>query len=284
MSSATYIPRDRRRLVTPEGVDLKIRLADIGTRVGALMIDLILINVTNFVLLIGIISAGLGIDVSVALYFFVSFILNNFYFMYFEMGRRAATPGKRILKIRVASRRSARLPASSVFARNAMREIEFFMPLRLMAGVGAAGVDGWIITAAFVWTLVLLLFPLFNKDRLRVGDLVAGTWVVRAPKPVLLRDLARVEAEVKARYAFSSQQIEAYGVKELHVLEDVLRARSPEILADVADRIQGKIKWDEDPNSTNDLEFLRAYYAALRGRLETRMLMGVRKTDKFDTR
>ncbi|VAW01426.1 hypothetical protein MNBD_ALPHA05-762 [hydrothermal vent metagenome] len=33
-----------------------------------------------------------------------------------------------------------------------------------------------------------------------------------------------------------------------------------------------------------DVEFLDAYYTALRKRLETRLLYGVRRRDKFDTR
>ena len=70
---------------------------------------------------------------------------------------------------------------------------------------------------------------------------------------------------------------------KLHVLEDVLRQSTPEIKAKVADRIRNKIG-REAPQTPDDLAFLEAYYAALRARLEQRMLFGDRKTDKFDTR
>jgi len=40
----------------------------------------------------------------------------------------AATPGKRILGIRVAARNGKALTAEAVFARNAMRELEVFLP------------------------------------------------------------------------------------------------------------------------------------------------------------
>ena len=86
-----------------------------------------------------------------------------------------------------------------------------------------------------------------------------------------------------AKFAFTPAQIDAYGIKELHVLEDVLRARDSEVLKDVASRIRTKIGWVWEEGES-DSAFLRAYYAALRGRLESKMLMGVRRKDKFDKR
>jgi len=66
-------------------------------------------------------------------------------------------------------------------------------------------------------------------------------------------------------------------------LEDVLRAQDSEVLQDVASRIRTKIGWVWEAGES-DVAFLRAYYAALRGRLESKMLMGVRRKDKFDKR
>jgi hypothetical protein len=65
------------------------------------------------------------------------------------------------------------------------------------------------------------------------------------------------------------------------VLENVIRANELQTVMDVADRIRNKIKWSKGM-SEDDLDFLKAYYAALRGRLETRLLFGVRRKDKFD--
>ena len=48
-----------------------------------------------------------------------------------------------------------------------------------------------------VWCAVFVFFPLFNRDRLRVGDLVAGTWVVKAPQRKL-----DVDSPTPARAAF----------------------------------------------------------------------------------
>jgi hypothetical protein len=185
--------------------------------------------------------------------------------------------------LRVASRDGGRLKAEAVFARNAMRELEVFLPLSLLlAGpTQQAGVHSWMYLLALIWAAIFVLFPLFNRDRLRLGDLIGGTWVVRAPRQRLNRDMADDGTERLVRYAFSPEQIDAYGAKELHVLENVLRTRHRSTMRAVADRIARKINWDQAAY-TDDYDFLSAYYAALRGRLESRLLVGVRRRDKHD--
>jgi hypothetical protein len=191
------------------------------------------------------------------------------------------------MKIRVATRNGGRLTADAVFARNVMRELEIFMPLVfalnvLPSALGLTGAAGaWAALAGVVWSLIFLLFPLFNRDRLRAGDLIAGTWVVEAPTPRLLPDLAQGAAGTAARYAFTPEQVDAYGVMELHVLEDVIRRRDPKVMAEVARRIREKIGWSPIEHESDD-EFLSAYYAALRRRLEQQLLFGRRRKDKHD--
>jgi len=273
---------DQRRLITPEGIDLQVQLADIGARIGAYVIDQIIINVgliaAFFIIIFGGISAGP--EVAITIFILINFFVRNFYYMFFEMGPKAATPGKRMSKIRVASRTQARLTANAVFARNAMREIEINLPLSFLFTSGDS-VDGWISLLGLLWSGIFLFFPLFNKDRLRAGDLIAGTWVVRAPKPILAIDLASEKADLDSAYVFTPEQVEAYGVHELHVLENVIRANEQQTVMDVAERIRNKIDWSKGMSEV-DLDFLKAYYAALRGRLETRLLFGVRRKDKFD--
>ena len=282
-------PTGRRRLVTPEGVDLSTDLADIGARIAAFALDLAIIYGTIFLLSLALIAAGIGAlgmgaegsgEVVAALWFVGMFLLRYFYFTILESGRRGATFGKRLLKIRVASRTSPRLDANKVFARNAMRELELFLPLQLVAS-GGEGVDGLITTAALLWACVFLFFPLFNRDRMRAGDLIAGTWVVRAPRPQLLDDLS--ETAPIGDFAFTPAQVDAYGVHELHVLEDVLRTADPDTEREVAARIRAKVDWRRGPTET-DRAFLDAYYRALRERLEQRLMFGVRREDKHDTR
>jgi uncharacterized RDD family membrane protein YckC len=214
-----------------------------------------------------------------------AFALRNGYFVMFELTPRAATPGKRIMGLRVAARDGGRLTAEAVFARNALREIEFFLPLTFIFASGAGAEDpiaGWLVLLGLTWTGGFALFPLFNRDRLRVGDFVAGTWLVKAPRERLGIDLLDAQdAAVSGGFVFTAAQAGAYGIKELHVLEDVLRRKDKKTLAAVADRIRAKIGWRPREGET-DAAFLAAYYGALRARLETQLLFGRRRKDKFD--
>ena len=280
-----------RSFITPEGVDLRLELADAGQRAGAFLLDAaiivgVLIVATVVVLLMGMGAVravgAKGAEILAVIWLLGFFLLRNFYFVGFELSAAAATPGKRIMGLRVAMRDGGRLRPGAIFARNAMRELEVFLPVAvLLAPTGEGGVESWMYLLGFAWAAIFALFPLFNADRLRVGDLVGGTWVVRTPKRALARDMADDGAERLSRHAFTQEQLDAYGAKELHVLEDVLRQRDRKTVRVVAERIAAKIGWTREPND-DDYDFLSAYYTALRRRLESRLLMGVRRRDKHD--
>lgn len=278
-----------RTLITPEGVDLRLMLGSAGERAAAFLLDLIFIAATliGLTILAIAVAGAMGFkDAGFAQVIWIlgAFLLRSGYFIAFELTARAATPGKRILGLRVAARDGGRLTGEAVFVRNAMREIEVFLPLMFLAASAAIGdpVDGVLTLLGIIWSAVFLLFPLFNRDRLRVGDLVAGTWVVKAPRLRLVADLAGGDGRPLAGLAFSPDQAGAYGVKELQVLERVLREGDRGAMAAVAARIRGKIDW-RPASGESDKAFLVAYYTALRGRLEGRLLFGHRRRDKFDT-
>jgi len=277
-----------RPLVTPEGAALNLRIATASERAGAFLLDFALqimaMIVSVWVIAMMFSSMGFrGWAVAQSLSMVIVFFLRNFYFIFFEIGRKAATPGKRALGLRVAARNGGRLTANAVLARNFMRELEVFLPLSLLLMSVEDEVSAWIRLMGVAWTAVFILFPLFNRDKLRVGDLIAGTIVIHAPKTRLKQDItAAAPLPAMAGLSFTHAELDAYGIHELHVLEDVLRQSTPDIKTRVAERIRDKIGRPKQPGE-EDLAFLEAYYAALRARLEQRMLFGERKEDKFDT-
>lgn len=279
-----------RQLVTPEGAALHLRLASAAERGGAFAID---VAIQWAILIATALAVGAALDamgrsdsahIAIGFWFVFFFFVRNFYFVFFELGTKAATPGKRALGLRVASRDGGRLTANAVLARNFTREIEVGLPFQFLLA-GGDQIGAWIALFGLLWSGIFLFFPVFNKDKLRVGDLIAGTWVIRAPRVQLMGDISEVVAKTPqaSRFSFTSDQVDAYGIHELHVLEDVLRQSTPEIKSEVAVRIRNKIAWSKGPGET-DIAFLEAYYAALRRRLEQRMLMGERKADKYDLR
>ncbi|MBE7217643.1 MAG: RDD family protein [Caulobacteraceae bacterium] len=273
-----------RRFVTPEGVDLRLVLGSAGQRLAAFLLDALILLATVFAFSLACLFAGVAIrQASLFVIWTLGFFaLRNGYFLYWELRPRAATPGKRAMGLRVASRDGGRLRADAVFARNAMREVELFLPLTFLGMSFAQG--AWLVGLAGIgWSAGLLLLPLFNRDRLRAGDLIAGTWVVRQPRRGLLRDMAETGEALAERFRFTSAQLDAYGEMELHVLEEVVRQRQPAMVKDVAARIRRKIGW-APAEGERDLDFLDAFYAAQRRTLERGLLFGARRKDKHDRR
>ena len=294
-------PKLDRILVTPEGVPLHVTVASAGARAGALALDIVII--VGLIILATLFGAlllwafGIAFEGALenasgplqflaVLWIIAVFLFRNAYFLYFELGDRAATWGKRAVGIRVAARDGGRLTAEAVIARNIVRDIELFLPLVFLTSGEASGsmtdLTAW---AGFLWVLMFLLFPLFNRDRLRGGDVIAGTWVIRNVKKNLGGIVAPTAPETgtdgappAARYQFSDADLSVYGEYELQTLENVLRAGQEDSLEKVAVSICQKIGWE--PGSGDERAFLEAYYTALRARLERSMRFGKRRKDK----
>ena len=276
MSVATtpYAPRPGRirPVVTPDGVRLDLRIADLSARVGAAALDFSIIALTVTVL---IILAALSFSFSASLGFDLAllgmFLIRVFYFPFFEMSWSGRTPGKRALGIRVMDRRGGGLTGEAVLARNLVREVEFFLPIMMAIGQPDLTGNAWANLAAYAFIALVISLPLFNKERMRGGDILAGTWVVYDEAPALLPDLA-LGGGAAAGYGFTDAQLSTYGLKELETLAAVLRDQTPkaaELRAKVASTIMRKIGYEPAPGESPDA-FLTAFYAALRGALERR--------------
>ena len=278
--------RDRleREFVTSEGIDLRLRLGTVGERAVAFIVDcaIILAGLTLFTTLAEFaFDAGseTAKEVTFIIWIVGSFLTRIGYFTAFELGMRAATPGKRLTKLRVVARDGGRLTGEAVVARNAMRELEFFLPATILLSLFFSlltGSDGWLIALVGLATVGgFLLFPLFNRDNLRVGDLLAGTWVVRQPRRQLGHNVGQRSGA--PAFVFTDAQLDAYGEFELQKLEEVLRREDYTSLVVVAGAIRRRIGWT---GGGDDFEFLQAYYTALCLRLERGMLFGKRRADK----
>jgi uncharacterized RDD family membrane protein YckC len=273
-----------RSLVTPEGVDLGVTLASAGNRAAAFLLDaailLAVAVIGTLIIVFGAVGLGpRGFEPLFIAWLVILFFLRNVYFIAFEAGGRAATFGKRIVGIRVVSRDGSGLSIDQVIARNLMREIEVLLPLSLLLSGGGLGlVDTATTLLGLAWSLIFAFFLLFNRDRMRIGDMLAGTWVVEVPRRVLAENLSGRRAAVGRRFEFSKAQLDAYGIAELHKLEEVLRQNNDGALRTVAETIQRKIGMTD--NSWDPRPFLIAYYDDLKAHLERKLLLGNRRANK----
>src|SRR4051812_10144510 len=116
---------DTRRIATPEGVELELRLAGLGSRFSAGLIDFTIkgVLVVGVIALAGTLAAGIGAAIVIGAALLFASVLFD---VLFEVRSGGRTPGKRALGLRVtmADGRAVGLRASAV--RNVMRLIEGF--------------------------------------------------------------------------------------------------------------------------------------------------------------
>ncbi|HUA85527.1 MAG TPA: RDD family protein [Bryobacteraceae bacterium] len=146
---------------TPEGIEFALPLAGPFSRMLALAIDLAAIAAFNYALqkILGALAI-FGQDVAGGLSVVLYFLLTLLYATLAEWFWRGQTIGKRVLGLRVVDARGLRLEPAQVIVRNLLRFLDA-LPLFYLVG-GAACV--------------------LNRYHQRLGDLVAGTVVIRTPQ------------------------------------------------------------------------------------------------------
>src|SRR6266571_3601633 len=206
---------------TPERVPLHFALASIGNRFIACAIDhaIQIVALVSLILLFSIIVsfANLGDRISnapkwvIALLIILVFLLMSGYFAFFEWIWSGQTPGKRWMKLRVIREDGRPISFFEAVVRNLLREFDI-MPLPFYS-IG--------------------LISVFATDRdQRVGDLVAGTVVVRereAEAPVFTEVFASPVSDPALRRSFKpvnfTADINRLTENEIAVVESFLRRR-----------------------------------------------------------
>jgi uncharacterized RDD family membrane protein YckC len=210
------------------------------------------------------------------------FLLWNGYFIFFEM-RGGTTPGKNTNNYKVMREDGTALTPSSVYIRNLMREVEIWMPIRFFFVAVSSFDEGFIQLVPFLWIFIFAIFPHIDRKNRRLGDLLAGTVVVRMPTYRLEVDLTvkQKSGSDDVQIVFTPEMMNIYGKKELQVLEDVLRRQESlnysdrsRLIAKVVKKIARKIGYKEEILPKDRLLFLQTFYDAQRKRLESKLVRG----------
>ena len=155
-------------VLSAENVFFEIETAGLAARFGAVLIDmtiqLVLITVMSLAAMLFSTTispleswAPWMLNVGIALYGLMAFLILYAYFFFFEWLWQGQTPGKRLLRLRVMQTNGMPITYWHAFTRNIIRIADF---LPVMYGVGA-------------------VVALLDDSNRRSGDLLAGTIVAR---------------------------------------------------------------------------------------------------------
>lgn len=221
---------EKLTIETPEQTSLDFAIAGIGSRFLALALDTLIQILVGFIVGLGggMVVAALTAaapksaiwGMAILVLFF--FLLYFGYYAFFEIIWNGQTPGKRKAGIRVIKDSGRPLTAAESIARNLLRIVDW-LPGFYAIGIASA---------------------LFTKENKRLGDLVAGSLVVRESS---LSDLKPVWQTAQAPSAPVSAPLGAASltVEESALIDSFLTRRSEldfDVRVRMADQIFQRLK------------------------------------------
>ena len=239
---------DRLTIDTPEGVPLELTLAGVGSRFASALLDYIL----QFIILLAlalVLSYGAGFSpgsssLSAAFWVLGFFAVFWGYDVAFEVLNSGRTPGKAANGLRVVRESGAPVTFGPSAVRNVIRIID------LLPGTYLVGITSILLT----------------KRNQRVGDLAAGTLVIREARklPPEVRVSPSVQAPTWDTSAVGRQDLDTVAafLARRHELEAGARIQ---IAAELAGRLRPKV--GGAIAGDGDEIFLERLLAAKRGRL-----------------
>ena len=218
------------RIETPEHVVFEYELAGPASRVVAALVDALLVGFAMLGLFIAVVTVVTG-DLAfsgpwaIALGAVAAFALLFGYPIFFEIWWKGQTPGKRSVGIRVIQEGGYALSPAVVVVRNLMRIVDF-LPGAYVLGLA-----------------VMILHPRSQ----RVGDLVAGTLVIRErasaaakPPPFARRAPATPAGAEEVVAELRRAGVHALPLERVRLIEDFLERRGS-MTPDARRRLAGEL-------------------------------------------
>lgn len=235
------------QIATPEGVSFSLPLAGPVTRAVAFFIDFAAIMaalnvISPFLTALGVI----GGDVGMGLVILLQFVCMEGARMVMELLWRGQTLGKKVMGLRVMDENGLKLRPSQVVVRNLLRFVDM---LPLFYALGG-------------------LVSLFNSRAQRLGDLAAGTVVVRtlkvtppdvasvlAGKYNSFRDHPHLEARIRQKVGPEEAQI---ALNTLVRRDDLTPPARIKLFEDLATHFRSLVKFpDETTHGLSDEQYVR---------------------------
>ncbi|NHM34018.1 RDD family protein [Neobacillus terrae] len=204
--------QEQMDIKTPEFVSIQFRLAGLGSRAAALIIDHAILAIVNILVILAVLLIMKGMSglpffmqmdsLPIAIAIIVLFVLNGGYFFVMEYFTGGRTIGKKIIGIRAIQENGHSITLLSSFIRNLLRIIDA-LPVSYLLGI-------------------LMVF--FHSRHKRIGDVVAGTIVIHERKAKRKKKLSPIEKEIiergldKNELTLENWALSSFGIKEWKLL------------------------------------------------------------------
>lgn len=224
---------DRISISTPEGLDIELNLAGLGSRIAAAIVDALILGIVLLLAAFGMFALADWFSsplLAIGIGWLVILLLVIGYFVAFEVFGEGKTPGKSMFGIRVLGIDGEPVGFGPSMVRNLLRLVDLFPVLPVLGPIAI----------------------LVSDRNQRIGDLAARTLVVRLERPheaavaipvldprASTWDVSAVESsdlDLARRFVARRAQLTPHKRDEhARVIADRLRTRVPGLPADVAD-------------------------------------------------
>ena len=215
---------------TTQNVFLDWKKAGIGERFLALLMDIAIIS--GIVILMAFLQL---FDKAPKIALVISGLLFYFYHVIMEIFNHGQSFGKNIMKIRVVSYNGEKAGVYQYIIRNLIRPIDYFFGLGLVVMIAT------------------------EQDQ-RLGDLAAGTVVIKLAKEVTYEETVHEVVEDDYKPVFKKHQLEKLSTNNIELikstLDDCLKNRRYEAVALLHHKVSGIMEIEQD-NLTH-IEYLQA--------------------------
>ncbi len=210
---------DTLNIDTPENVVFGYEIAGIGSRFLAALVDtciILLLQLITYIVILLVLILSVGDNSGeiltpwlIAALGLLGFVFLWGYYIFFEITWNGQSPGKRRMGLRVIRTSGAPITPSEAVIRNLVRAIDF---LPTSYGIG--------LVAMFL-----------DKQSRRLGDLAAGTLVVREHKEIKLESLvtrpsAWVSSDRLVNDLVESLPVERLTSQDIAVIENYIQRRN----------------------------------------------------------
>lgn len=212
---------DRISISTPEGLEIELNLAGLGSRIAAALVDTLIVGVLLLLAVFGMFGVAdrLGSPLlAVGLGWLLAMLIVIGYFVAFEVFNDGRTPGKSAFGIRVVGIDGEPVGFGPSLVRNLLRLVDLFPALPVLGPIAI----------------------LVSDKNQRIGDLAARTVVIRAERAATT-DVAVATPDPTS----AAWDVSAVGDTDLELARRFLARREelhPANRADHAHRIAARLR------------------------------------------